>query len=203
MSVDSTCQEKICIQAKKVFDACVKQTTLQGLTISVSDVNPANPATPLSFVSCKSITTEAIVENLVVERLPDRQRYARVQADIVAPIEVVYIDANNVEGGGFGTVTLPIDVIMFLPEPSIIPYKVEASISVVSPTGTYIGDEVIEGVTFYKFLVECCFSAVVKITMDVDIIVPTYGYAVIPPCQEFAEDVCSGFFDLPLYPSNN
>ena len=65
----NNCSEKICIQAKKVFDACVKQTTLQQITVSVSDVNPTNPAVPLRFVSAKSTTTKGVIENLVVERL--------------------------------------------------------------------------------------------------------------------------------------
>ena len=42
----NNCSEKICIQGKKVFDACVKQTTLQQITVSVSDVNPSGPAVP-------------------------------------------------------------------------------------------------------------------------------------------------------------
>ena len=131
----NNCSEKICIQGKKVFDACMKQVTLQQITVSVSDVNPPNPAVPLRFVSCKSTTTKGIIENLVVERLTERPKYGRVQADVVVPVEVTYIDSNNVEGVGQGTVTVPVDVVMFLPEPSIIPYAIEASVSAVSPEG--------------------------------------------------------------------
>lgn len=200
MNNSDGCNEKICIQAKKVFDACVKQTTLQQITVSVTDVVPPNPATPLRFVSCKSTSTKGIVENLVVERLQDRPKYGRVEADIVVPVEVTYIDANNVEGSGVGTVTVPVNVVMFLPEPSIIPYRIEASVSAISPDGTFSQTQVIDGVTYFLFEITCCVTIILKVTMDVELIVPTFGYAVIPPCQEYTEDVCSGFFDLPLFP---
>lgn len=200
MNNSDGCNEKICIQAKKVFDACVKQTTLQQITVSVTDVVPPNPATPLRFVSCKSTSTKGMVENLVVERLKDRPKYGRVEADIVVPVEVTYIDANNVEGSGVGTVTVPVNVVMFLPEPSIIPYRIEASVSAISPDGTFSQTQVIDDVTYFLFEITCCVTIILKVTMDVELIVPTFGYAVIPPCQEYTEDVCSGFFDLPLFP---
>ena len=199
----NNCNEKICIQGKKVFDACMKQSTLQQITISVSDVTPEGPALPLRFVSGRSTSTVGQVENLVVERINERQRYGRVQADVVLPVQITYLDANNVEGTGTGTVTLPIDVIMYLPEPSIIPYQIEASVSAVVPEGTYSQAQVIEGVTYYVFTVNCCVTAIIKVTMDVELIIPSYGYAVIPPCQEYTEEVCSGYFELPLYPGNN
>lgn len=197
---EGSCSEKICIQGKKIFDACMKQTTLQQITVSVTDVNPPSPEVPLRFVSCKSTTTVGEIQNLVVERLQERPKYGRVEADIVVPVEVTYLDNNNVTGTGTGTVTVPVDVVMFLPEPSIIPYRIEASVSAVSPEGLYSQTQVIEGVTYYLFTLNCCVTAILKVTMDVELIVPSYGYAVIPPCQEYTEEVCSGYFELPLYP---
>lgn len=196
----NSCSEKICIQAKKVFDACMKQTTLQQITVNVMDVTPSSPEVPLRFVSCKSTTTVGDVQKLVVERLQERPRYGRVEADIVVPVEVSYVDSNNVEGSGTGTVTVPVDVVMYLPEPSIIPYRIEASVSAISPDGDYSQTQVIDGVTNYIFVVNCCVTTILKVTMDVELIVPSYGYAVIPPCQEYTEEVCSGYFELPLYP---
>ena len=192
--------KKYVFKQKKVFDACVKQTTLQQITVSLSEVNPSTPAVPLRFVSAKSTTTKGIIENLVVERLTERPKYGRVQADVVVPVEVTYIDSNNEEGSGMGTVTVPVDVVMFLPEPSIIPYTIEASVSAVSPEGQYSQTQVIDGVTYYIFVINCCVTAILKVTMDVELIVPSYGYAIIPPCQEYTEEVCSGYFELPLFP---
>lgn len=196
----NNCSDKICIQAKKVFDACMKQTTLQQITVMVTSPTPDSPVEPLKFISCRSNTTVGVVDNLSVDHLTERPKYGRVQADIVVPVTVNYIDADNVEGSGTGNVTVPVDVVMFLPEPSIIPYKVEAAVSAVSPEGSYSQTQVIDGVTTYVFVVNCCVTAILKVTMDVELIVPSYGYAVIPPCQEYTEEVCSGYFELPLYP---
>ena len=202
-NMDNGCNEKVCIQGKKVFDACMKQSTLQQITLSVSDVEPVDPTVPLRFVSGRSTTTQGTVENLVVERINDRQRYGRVQGDVVFPVQLTYLDANNVEGSGTGNLTLPIDVVMYLPEPSIIPYRIEASVSAVITEATFVETQEIEGVTYYIFTVDCCLTAIIKVTMDVELIVPTYGYAVIPPCQEYTEEVCNGYFELPLYPGQN
>ena len=39
-----------------------------------------------------------------------------------------------------------------------------------------------------------------KIVMEVELLIPSYGYASIPPCQEYTQEVCAGFFELPMYP---
>ena len=44
-------------------------------------------------------------------------------------------------------------------------------------------------------------SALVASKIDAELLIPTYGYCQIPPCQDFTQDVCTGFFDLPLYPA--
>lgn len=197
---DGNGTERICIQATKVFDACMKQITLQQVAVNITDVT-TTPTLPLRFVNGRSTTTTGTIENLVVERLVERPKYGRVQGDVIVPVEITYIDANNVEGSGTGTITIPVDVVMYLPEPSIIPYQIQASVSGVIPDGTYTGTEVIEGVTYYTFTVNACITVILKVTMDVELIVPTNGYAVIPPCQDYTEEVCSGYFELPLYPN--
>ena len=199
---DGNGNERICIQATKVFDACMKQITLQQTTINITDVT-TTPTLPLRFVNGRSTSTTGTIQNLVVERLVERPKYGRVQGDVLVPVQITYIDANNVEGDGTGTITIPVDVVMYLPEPSIIPYQIEASVSCVIPDGTYTGTQTIEGVINYIFTVNACVTVILKVTMDVELIVPTNGYAVIPPCQDYTEEVCSGYFELPLYPGTN
>ena len=46
--------EKVCIQAKKVFDACMRQTQETGLVLNITNPNPPSPTYPLTFVSAKS-----------------------------------------------------------------------------------------------------------------------------------------------------
>jgi len=53
------------------------------------------------------------------------------------------------------------------------------------------------------FTVSVCVTVILKIAMVVELLVPSYGYCVIPPAQEFSKEVCTGFFELPLYPKSN
>ena len=184
--------ERVVIQAQKVFDACIRQTQEEGITLALTDFNPADPVYPLTFLSARSTTNKGTVTNIKIDRLPDRQRFARVQATVTVPMEVVYTDANGVQGTAQSSVSIDQDIIMYIPEPSIIPFTVDAVVSIVAPEGVYV-----EGPTF---TVTCCITMIMKIVMPVELLVPTYGYATIPPCQEYTQEVCSGFFDLPIYP---
>ena len=186
--------ERVVIQAQKVFDACIRQTQEEGITLALTDFNPADPVYPLTFLSARSTTNKGTVTNIKIDRLPDRQRFARVQATVTVPMEVVYTDANGVQGTAQSSVSIAQDIIMYIPEPSIIPFTVDAVVSIVAPEGVYV-----EGPTF---TVTCCITMIMKIVMPVELLVPTYGYATIPPCQEYTQEVCSGFFDLPIYPGN-
>ena len=188
--------EKVCVQAKKVFDSCIKQTQEEGIVLTLTDFTPANPTYPLTFVSAKSTTTKATITSLQVDRLTDRPNFARVQTTMTVPMEVLYTDANGVSGTATSTTTLTSDVILFVPEPSIIPYFVEASVSIIAPEGVFDADT-------NSFTVSCCVTVILKIVMEVELLVPSYGYATIPPCQEYTQEVCSGFFELPLFPNNN
>ena len=187
--------EKVCIQANKVFDACIKQTQEEGIVLALTDFTPENPTYPLTFVSAKSTTTRATITSVQVDRLTDRPNFARVQVTMTVPMEVLYTDANGVEGRASSSTTLTSDVILFVPEPSIIPYFVEASVSIIAPEGVF-------DATTNSFTVSCCVTVILKILMEVELLVPSYGYATIPPCQEYTQEVCSGFFELPLFPNN-
>jgi hypothetical protein len=79
-----------------------------------------------------------------------------------------------------------------MPESSIIPFNVECIVSCLCPEGHYVGD--------MKFDVEACLTVILKVVVEVDLLIPTYGYSAIPPCQEFSQEACSGFFELPLFP---
>ena len=184
--------EKVCIQAEKIFDAGIKQTRLENYSLTLTDITPATVTYPLTFVSARSVSAEATVTNLTVERQPDKQ-CARVQATVSIPVEVLFTDANGVDGSATATVTLPVDAFLYVPAPSIMPFSVRALVSVVAPDGTY--NEETQG-----FNVSLCVTLIIKISMPVEVLVPSYGYCMIPPLQEYSQEVCAGFFELPLYP---
>ena len=50
------------------------------------------------------------------------------------------------------------------------------------------------------FTVNACVTVILKIAIDVELLVPSYGYCAIPPAQDYSKEVCAGFFELPLYP---
>jgi hypothetical protein len=184
--------EKVCIQAEKIFDACIKQTQIENYTLTLTDLTPANPTYPLTFVSARSTTSEATITNLNIERQPDKS-CARVQATVSVPVQVLFTDATGVEGSATATVTLTEDWLLFVPPPSIIPFTVRAVVSVVAPEATYNPET-------QGFTASLCVTVILKIAMPVEVLVPTYGYCAIPPAQEYSQEVCAGFFELPLYP---
>ena len=184
--------EKVCIQAEKIFDAAIKQSQMESYTLTLTDLTPANPTYPLTFVSARSTVSEGTVSGLVIERQADRP-CARVQATVSIPLEVLYTDAVGADGSATAVVSMPIDVLLYVPSPSIIPFTVRAVVSVVAPEGTF--DAATQG-----FIVSLCSTLILKVAMPVEILVPSYGYCALPPAQEYSQEVCAGFFELPLYP---
>ena len=186
--------EKACIQVKKVFDACLKQQHLEDFHLKLCHQKPAHPTAPLTFVSAQSSTTKPVtITNVTVTRFEERPNFARVTATVHIPLDVVYVDANHVEGMAEGTIVLDQDVILFVPQPSIIPFTIEPVASAVAPQGEFINCDTVN--------LECCVMLILKVVAETELLVPTYGYCHIPPCQDFAQDVCAGFFEMPLFPT--
>lgn len=184
--------EKVCVEAKKVFDACMQQSQLTDIILPITNLTPSSPTYPLTFISAKSTVSQGTVANLLIEPLAERPNCARVKADIIIPVSVAYTDANGVEGVATSSVTVTKDVILNIPSASIMPYSVEALVSLVSTQGSYTGNN--------EFTIDACVSIILKIVMEVELLIPSYGYAQIPPCQEYTQEVCAGFFELPMYP---
>lgn len=184
--------EKTCLQVEKVFDACMGQSTLTDVQLTLTDVTPTDLTAPYKFVSAKSTSTTATISGLSVTEIPEDPCYARVTCDVNIPVVVTFTDANGKTGTGTATVTVPKDVILHVSAPSVIPYSIQATVGFSSMKGTYTADN--------QFTVTGCATVILKVTMPVDILVPSYGYCYIPPCREYTQQTCEGVFDLPLYP---
>lgn len=187
--------EKVCIQAQKIFDACIKQIQLENYTLTLTEL-PSDVTYPLTFISAKSVTSAGTISALTVERLADKPGCARVQATVSIPVEVLFTDANGTDGSAQSVITVKQDVLLFVPAPSIMPYKVTAEVSAVCAEGTFNEGE-------NTFTVNACITIILKIAIDVEILLPSYGYCAIPPAQDYSQEVCAGFFELPLYPQGN
>ena len=185
--------EKVCIQAQKIFDACIKQIQIENYTLTLTDGVPGDPTYPLTFISARSTQSTGVITNLNVERLTDKPGCARVQATITIPVEVAYTDANGVEGVANSTITVAQDVLLFVPAPSIMPYKITSEVSAVCAEGTFNSET-------GTFSVNACLTTILKVAIDVELLIPSYGYTAIPPAQDYSQEVCTGFFELPLYP---
>ncbi|HPD02423.1 MAG TPA: hypothetical protein PK245_03545, partial [Clostridia bacterium] len=178
--------EQMCIQAKKVFDACLSQTTHENVVVTLRDLCPPNPTPPLTFVSAASTSSHGKVKDVSIDPIPDRPNCKRVQATVCIPIEVVYTDSCGREGVGQGELCFTKDVVLNVPDNSVIPVKVAATVNVVSPMGTWISG--------HTFSLTVCVTILLKIEAEVELLIPSYGYCFIPPCQEFSAEACSGIF---------
>ena len=187
--------EKVLIEVTKVFDACVSQETDSGIVLTVTDLTPANPTLPLTFISAENTVGEsATTSNVVIERLDTAPNYANVSLDVTIPVTVFYRDANGVLGQGTSSITVPKNVILFVPQPAATPVNITATGIFSSTIGTFTGEN--------TFTVTGCIEIVLKVVALVDILVPSYGYPVIPPCQASpAQSVCPGIFERALYPT--
>ena len=184
--------EKACIQTNKVLDSCMKQLQQTNVQVTLSNQSPENPTLPLTFVSATT-NGDATITNLVVERLLDKPNFARVSADVNIPLLVTYTDANGVTGTGTTTLTVPNDVILFVPQPSIVPYTIEAFGASSSPSGTYVSGS--------TFNISACITIILRVIVRAELLVPTYGYCAAPACQEYTVDACNGVLELPIYPT--
>lgn len=185
--------ERVCIQTTKVFDSCMTQLHIEDFTVELTDITPYNVVYPLTFVSCTSIGNDAIISDLVVDRFDDRPNFARVTGDVNIPIVVTFTDANGVEGTGRGILVVHKDVVMCIPRPSIIPFTVHVFGAAICSDGEFVGSTP-------NVVIDACVTIIIKIVVEAEILVPSYGYCPIPQCQDFSQEVCSGVFDLPLYP---
>lgn len=189
--------EKVCIQVKKVFDACISQTTREDTIITARELI-SDPVFPVTFVCGRSTTTKGIITNLSVDRLEERPNFARVRCDVTIPLEVTFVDAEGAECKGKAQMTIHKDIVLFVPEASIIPFTIEAVVSAVIPEGVFLHsseDEIV-------FNCDVCTTVIIKVVIEVELLVPSYGYAHIPPEQDFTQDVCEGFFEMPLFPNS-
>lgn len=148
-----------------------------------------------TFESCRSSTTAGKISNLSIERMCDRPQFARVKCTVDVPVDVLFVDQRCQEWMGQTTISVDKDVLLCIPDDSIIPFTLESLVSAICVSGTYIGA--------CTFEITVCVTVVLKVLAEVDILVPTYGFCEIPPSEEFAESVCDEFFSLPLFPQSS
>ena len=185
--------EKVLIETTKVFDACVSQTTETGIILPVTSFNPANPVQPLTYISAQNqIGADVVVSDIVIDRLEQTPNYANVSMTITIPLTVTYRDANGVIGTGTSSLVVQKSTVLFVPQPSMTPIEIKANATFSSTIGSFTAEN--------TFTVTGCLQIVIKVTAVVDLLIPSYGYPVLPPCQACQNyNECPGVGFLPLY----
>ncbi|MDR0855643.1 MAG: hypothetical protein LBN25_04655 [Christensenellaceae bacterium] len=178
--------DKVCIQAERVFDACISQIANENLTLTGLNF----PEPPKTFVSAE-VSGPAEVSDVVVTPQPC-SACSRVQYTITVPVTVTALDADGNTETATTYVTINRDILLKVPKDAVIPTNIDATVYFKAVSGSILSDTSVQ--------VVCCYTLITKVTAKVDIIVPAYGYAALPACTPYSEDVCSGVFSLPVYP---
>ena len=204
----------------KVYDSCMQQEQLDDVRVNIRGIAPvtcasngccpvcgcnpctccqsdanAKPVAPYTFESCRSSTIQGTIRGLCIERLCDRPNFARIRGTVDIPIDILFTDARCKEFMGHSTVSVPKDVLLCVPDESIVPYTIDTLVSAICVSGKHCGNN--------TFDITICVTIVLKIIAEVEMMIPSYGLCSIPPCEEFAENVCDEFFSLPLFPTSN
>ena len=159
--------EKILIETTKVFDACICSSTETGVVLTLDGFDPADPTLPLTLVSAENTTdADAVVSDLVIDRLDTCPNYANVSFTLTIPVTVTYRDANGVSGTATSSVVVNKSVILFVPQPALTPVNVVATGVLRSRIGTFTAPDI--------FTITACIEVIVKVTAVVDVLVPSY-----------------------------
>ena len=117
---------------------------MQETDVQVTATNyiPENPVQPLTFVSVTTFPNQTTINNLVVDRFDDKPCFARVSGTVTVPIEISYTDANGTSGTATSEISVNSDVVLYVPQPSVVPFTVEAYINALSPDGVSTVEEI-------------------------------------------------------------
>lgn len=242
--------EKICVQVKNVYDACLQQEQLDEVRVRLNDIIPVLPdpcgcnqqtapckcdcgrdgctctcrscgtsltyaealeniedrgncgcnvppvpSGHLTFDSCRSSSTVGLITDLSIDRMCDRPQFARIKGTVHIPIDVLFHDGNCQEWMGRADVAVDKDILLAIPDESIVPFTLESMVSAICVSGKHIGEN--------RFEITICVTVVLKVLAEVELMIPSYGFCSIPPCELFAENVCDEFFSLPLFPQQS
>ncbi len=180
--------ERICIEVPRVYDGCRDTFDNQTVLFELTDIS-AQATPPFTFVSAHSYGT-AVWENITVTPLDNGR--ARVAGDVVIPVSVTFTDALGNPYTGKSELRLHKDTVLCVPRRAVVPYEFRVTALFAGQTGNFIGERTVS--------VTGCYTYVLKVIVPVDILVPTYGYAVYPECTDCGGNACTALLSLPLFP---
>lgn len=147
---DNNCRDTGTRPCKCECDGCSCSCTCRdcsgNLTYNEAVENAENspcrpqPCGAWTFESCRSSTTCGTISNLTIDRLCDRPQFARVKCKVSLPVDVLFTDQNCQEWMGRAELPVDKDVLLAIPDESIVPFTLESMVSGVCISGSYIGN---------------------------------------------------------------
>lgn len=177
--------EKTCIEVTKVFDACMQQRSISS-TLTVAFTGDPTGATVTSVTN----SGPGVVSDTSITPIPGSP-CSRVSYTLTVPIYVVATQPAGTQITGTSSMTFEQDLVLKVPRDGVIPPRVVATVAVVGLQNSLIG---------CILTTTSCVTIITKVVADVLLVVPSFGYPVIPPCQEYSQDICSGVFNTPVFP---
>lgn len=186
--------EKALIQVPRVFDACVHRIDGEVFNIALSNFSPATPTLPLTYISTVNDNTLPVtITSLTVERGDGGGNFATVTATMNIPLIVTYTDANGVTGTATSSITITRTATLCVPQNSLTPIDITATAVFQSTIGSFPTDTTAS--------ITACVQIIFRVVGIVDLLVPTFGYPVLPLCQPQGDATCNAVFNTPIYPN--
>lgn len=186
--------EKALIQVPRVFDACVHRIDGEVFNIALSNFSPSNPTLPLTYISTVNDNTLPVtITSLTVERGDGGGNFATVTATMNIPLIVTYTDANGVTGTATSSITITRTATLCVPQNSLTPIDITATAVFQSTIGSFPTDTTAS--------ITACVQIIFRVVGIVDLLVPTFGYPVLPLCQPQGDATCNAVFNTPIYPN--
>ena len=173
------------------------------MSFYINNTNPFRPG-PMTGNPMNGICEKVLIETTKVF---DACVSQDTETGIVLPVTsfnpaspalpLTFISAQNQIGSDVVVSDIVIDRI------DQTPNYANVSMTITIPlTVTYRDANGVVGTGTSSITVKGCLQIIIKVTAVVDILVPSYGYPVIPPCQACQNcTACPGLNDLPLYPT--
>ena len=177
---------RVAVSVQRVLDSCMKQETAEGVKLKLTSKEG-------NFISANQAQSSANVTDLSIARLAERPEFARIKCNVVIPMRVTLGDSKDEQTTADSSLSIAQDVILYVPKNSIFPFEIKAVAAVNCPSGK-VSDE-------NTCVVTACYTIILKVVADTDLLIPTYGFCPTPQAVDFAKDESNDFFDLPLYPS--
>lgn len=188
--------EKALIQVPRVFDACVHRIDSEAFTLPLANFTPANPTYPLTYISTvNDPANPATITAINVERNENAGNFATVTLTINVPLLVNYTDANGVVGTATSSISVTRTATLCVPQNSLTPIDITATANFQSVIGSFPSNT--------TAAITGCLQIILRVVGVVDLLVPTFGYPVLPLCQPQGDATCNSVFNTPIYPTRS